>query len=119
MKIKNFFKGKFVIISVALITFIVGGVGGFFIGQNRGNTQQTNLAQRMSERFGNNGGGMFGGNGGNQLPSGANSNSISGGSGADANTGASTNSNFGGNLNSGSNTGDNSNSVSANGSMGL
>ncbi|MFC4652279.1 hypothetical protein ACFO26_05095 [Lactococcus nasutitermitis] len=74
-----------VIILVALLTFVVGGVGGFFAGQSHEQAQQkTEIAQRMSKRFGNarnsNSYGNYGGTNGYGSSNG----------GPDANAGAST-----------------------------
>ncbi|MBD5855205.1 hypothetical protein [Lactococcus lactis] len=48
-------KGK-EIIFVSLLTLIVGGVGGFFIGKGQSNqSQQNNFQEQMQNRFGQNG----------------------------------------------------------------
>lgn len=113
-KIRNFLKGKVVIISIALVTFVIGGLGGFFIGQNHQISQQEEIMQRLSNhsgRFenGQNGYGEYG-----------NSNSQMGGSGSDANSGASTGGNTDGNgTNSSSNTSGNSGVSFSTGTTGL
>ena len=54
-KVLKLLKGK-EIIFVSLLTLIVGGVGGFFIGKGQSNqSQQTNFQEQMQHRFGQNG----------------------------------------------------------------
>ena len=54
-KVLKLLKGK-EIIFVSLLTLIVGGVGGFFIGKGQSNqSQQNNFQEQMQNRFGQNG----------------------------------------------------------------
>lgn len=54
-KVFKLLKGK-EIIFVSLLTLIVGGVGGFFIGKGQSNqSQQNNFQEQMQNRFGQNG----------------------------------------------------------------
>ncbi|WFR76754.1 hypothetical protein P9166_06550 [Lactococcus lactis] len=51
-KVLKLLKGK-EIIFVSLLTLIVGGVGGFFIGKGQSNqSQQNNFQEQMQNRFG-------------------------------------------------------------------
>ncbi|MFK5218915.1 hypothetical protein [Lactococcus cremoris] len=51
-KIFRLLKGR-EIIFVSLLTLIIGGVGGFFIGRSQTNqSQQTNFQKQMQNRFG-------------------------------------------------------------------
>ena len=53
-KVLKLLKGK-EIIFVSLLTLIVGGVGGFFIGKGQSNqSQQNNFQEQMQNRFGQN-----------------------------------------------------------------
>lgn len=53
-KVLKLLKGK-EIIFVSLITLIVGGIGGFFIGKGQSNqSQQNNFQEQMQNRFGQN-----------------------------------------------------------------
>ena len=54
-KVFRMLKGR-EIIFVSLLTLIIGGVGGFFIGRSQTNqSQQTNFQKQMQNRFGQNG----------------------------------------------------------------
>ena len=53
-KVLKLLKGK-EIIFVSLLTLIVGGVGGFFIGKGQSNqSQQNNFQEQLQNRFGQN-----------------------------------------------------------------
>lgn len=53
-KVFRMLKGR-EIIFVSLLTLIIGGVGGFFIGRSQTNqSQQTNFQKQMQNRFGQN-----------------------------------------------------------------